>query len=99
VAPSVVTDNLVDALTYVWRASGTDQTPLLARIATAVFQALYEHKLTLAEALKLLEFPNHAFRATLAQGIKDEASRGTLEELNALRSLDYHMQIGITGRL
>jgi hypothetical protein len=62
VAPSVVTDNLVDALAYVWGASGTDQTPLLARIATTIFQALYEHKLTLVEALKILEFANHEFR-------------------------------------
>jgi hypothetical protein len=39
VAASVVTDNLVDAVSYVWGAAGTDQTPLFARIATAVFQA------------------------------------------------------------
>jgi hypothetical protein len=52
VAASVVTDNLVDALAYVWGAAGTDQTPLFARIATTVFQALYEHNLTLVETLK-----------------------------------------------
>ena len=96
VAASVVTDNLVDAVSYVWGASGTDQTPLFARIATAVFQALYEHNLTLVEALKLLEFSGREFRATLARGTQDEATRGTLEELNALKSFDYHMQIGST---
>lgn len=81
VAASVVTDNLVDALAYVWGASGTDETPLLARIATTIFQALYEHKLTLVEAIKILEFSNHELRATLARGTKDEATRVTLEEL------------------
>jgi predicted ATPase len=77
VAASVVTDNLVDALAYVWGAGGTNETPLFARIATAVFQALYEHKLTLVEALKMLEVSGHEFRATLARGTKDEATRGT----------------------
>jgi hypothetical protein len=57
VAASVVTDNLVDALAYVWGTSGTDQTPLFARIATTIFQALYEHKLTLVEALKIPNLP------------------------------------------
>jgi hypothetical protein len=96
VAASVVTDNLVDALAYVWGASGTDETPLLARIATTIFQALYEHKLTLVEAIKILEFPNREFRATLARGTQDEATRVTLEELNTLRPSDYQAQIGST---
>jgi Type IV secretion-system coupling protein DNA-binding domain len=96
VAASVVTDNLVDALTYVWGAMGTNQTPLFARIATTVFQALYDHKLTLVEALKILEFPNREFRATLARGTKDEATRATLEALNDLKASDYEFQIGST---
>jgi hypothetical protein len=96
VAASVVTDNLVDALAYVWGAGGTDQTPLFARIATAVFQALYEHKLTLVEALKILEFSGHEFRAALARGTKDEATRVTLEGLNALKPSDYQAQVGST---
>ena len=96
VAASVVTDNLVDALTYVWGAMGTDQTPLFARIATTVFQALYEHKLTLVEALKILEFSGREFRATLARGTKDEATRATLEALNDLKASDYEFQIGST---
>jgi type IV secretory system conjugative DNA transfer VirD4/TraG family protein len=96
VAASVVTDNLVDALAYVWGAGGTDQTPLFARIATAVFQALYEHKLTLVEALKILEFSGHEFRAALARGTKDEVSRVTLEGLNALKPSDYQAQVGST---
>jgi hypothetical protein len=98
VVASVVTDNLVDALAYVWGAGGTDQTPLFACIATAVFQALYEHKLTLVEALKILEFSGHDFRAALAKGTKDEATRVTLEGLNALKPFDYQSQVGSTHR-
>jgi hypothetical protein len=96
VAASVVTDNLVDALTYVWGAAGTDATPRLARNATAVFQALYEHGLTLVESLKILEFANHELRATLARGTKDEATRATLESLNTLKPLDYQIEVSST---
>ena len=92
VAASVVTDNLVDALTYVWGAGSTDATPRLARNMATVFQVLYEHGLTLVEALKVLDFASHEFRATLARGTKDEATRVTLEHLNTLRPLDYHLQ-------
>jgi hypothetical protein len=92
VASSVVTDNLVDALAYVWGSGGTDETPRLARNTATVFQALYEHNLTLAEVLKVLEFGSHEFRALLARGTKNEAARGELERLNTLKPSDYHMQ-------
>jgi len=96
VAASVVTDNLVDALAYVWGAGGTNETPLLARTAATVFQALYEHKLTIVEALKILEFSNHGFRAGLAEKIMDETTRVNLERLNTLRPQDYHAEVGST---
>jgi hypothetical protein len=70
---------------------------LFARIATAVFQALYEHNLTLVEALKILEVSGHEFRAALARSTKDEATRGTLEALNTLRPSDYQAQVGSTN--
>jgi hypothetical protein len=91
VAASVVTDNLVDALAYVWGAGGTDETPRLARNTATVFQTLYEHGLTLVEVLKVLEFGSHEFRATLARGTKDEVARVTLERLNALKPSDYQI--------
>jgi hypothetical protein len=92
VAASVVTDNLVDALAYVWGAGDTNETPRLERTAAAVFRALYEHKLTLMEALKILDPANHEFRAALARGTKDEATRATLERLNSLKASDYHFE-------
>jgi hypothetical protein len=88
----VVTDNLVDALAYVWGAGGTDETPRLARNTATVFQTLYEHGLTLVEVLKVLEFGSHEFRATLARGTKDEVARVTLERLNTLKPSDYQME-------
>jgi hypothetical protein len=92
VAASVVTDNLVDALAYVWGAGGTNETPRLARNTATVFQALYEHGLTLVEVLKVLEFGSHEFRAHLARGTKDETARVTLERLNTLKPSDYLME-------
>jgi hypothetical protein len=48
------------------------------------------------EALKILEFSGHEFRAALARGTKDEATRVTLEGLNALKPSDYQAQVGST---
>jgi DNA helicase HerA-like ATPase len=92
VADSVVTDNLVDALAYVWGAGGTDATPRLARNMATVFQILYEHGLTLVEVLKVLEYESHEFRATLARGTKNEVARGTLLRLNTLKPSDYQIE-------
>jgi hypothetical protein len=93
VSASVVTDNMVDALAHVWGAGDTDKTPLMARTAATVFQALDEHKLTLVEALKILEFSNHDFRAGLAKTIEDETTRVNLERMNNLRPQDYNAEV------
>ncbi len=45
--PSVLVDNITDAIAYVWGASGTDQTPQFARWIGNVIRALYEKNLTL----------------------------------------------------
>jgi type IV secretory system conjugative DNA transfer VirD4/TraG family protein len=92
VAASVVTDNLVDACAYMWGSGGTDATPRLARNMATVFQTLYEHGLTLAEVLKVLDFGSHEFRAELARGTKNETARGDLLRLNTLKPADYLME-------
>ena len=68
-AASVITANMVDALAYVWGAGSTDATPLFARTATMVFRALYERKLTLSDALSILEHANQDFRVALAEAV------------------------------
>ena len=82
----------MDALAYVWGSGGTDETPRLARNTATVFQALYEHRLTLVEVLKVLEFGSHEFRAALARGTENEVAHGTLERLNTLKPSDYLME-------
>src|SRR5437764_5277386 len=86
-AASVITANMVDALAYVWGAGSTDATPLFARTATMVFRALYERKLTLSDALSILEHANQDFRASLASAIEDEFTRANLERINTLLML------------
>ena len=49
--PSVIVNNFVQAMAYVWGADGTNQTPLFARIGSNVLWTLYENQMT------LLEFP------------------------------------------
>ena len=95
-AASVITANMVDALAYVWGAGSTDATPLFARTATMVFRALYEHKLTLSDALSILEQANQDFRALLARAIEDDFTRASLERMNTLRTADYNAEVGST---
>jgi len=52
-ATTVIVDNFVDAMSYVWGETGTDRTPLFARWATNVIRTLYEHGYTLVEAAML----------------------------------------------
>jgi hypothetical protein len=95
-AASVITANMVDALAYVWGAGSTDATPLFARTATMVFRALYERKLTLSDALYILEHAYQDFRASLAQTIEDEFTRANLERINTLRTADYNAEVAST---
>src|SRR5918999_997458 len=95
-AASVITANMVDALAYVWGAGSTDATPLFARTATMVFRALYEHRLTLSDALSILEHATQDFRAALARGLEDEVTRESLKRMNTLRTADYNAEVGST---
>ena len=83
-------------LAYVWGAGSTDATPLFARTATMVFRALYEHRLTLSDALSILEHANQDFRVALAEATPDEVTRESLKRINILRPADYNAEIGST---
>jgi len=51
--PSVIIDNFVKAMSYVWGQAGTDETPLFERWATNTLHRLYNEKKTLADAAHL----------------------------------------------
>jgi hypothetical protein len=71
---SVVVDSIVDAMAYVWGASGTDDTPLFEEIASDVFHVLYERGLTLSDALLILHDP--AVRKRLTDKILEPVTQG-----------------------
>src|ERR1700722_4868261 len=52
--PAVLVNNFVQAMAYVWGESGTQETPRFARWAKNILWALYEKKLTLLEAVHLI---------------------------------------------
>jgi hypothetical protein len=94
-AASVITANMVDALAYVWGAGSTDATPLFARTATMLFRALYEHKLTLSDALYILEQANQDFRTSLAHAIEDLVA----PMLCVTKNLHFSPQIQMVHRI
>jgi hypothetical protein len=53
--PSVVVDNFVEAMAYVWGQGGTNATPLFARWASNVVRTLYDNGHTLIEASRLTD--------------------------------------------
>lgn len=69
--PSVVIDNFVKAMAYVWGQQGTDQTPLFERWASNLLYALYYRKKTLADAAHLFTPEG----LVIADGIEDPMIR------------------------
>lgn len=92
-APTVVIDNFIQAMAHAWGVAGTDETPLLARWASAVMQALYERHLTLAEALLLTDRVTKDIREHLTEDLRDPVSRGHWEYSLQMRKEDFDLQM------
>lgn len=92
--PSVIVDNLVEAMAFVWGASGTDQTPLFARWAANIIQTLYENDFTLVESIHLLGRPD--LRKAMTAKLSDNVSRRDWEFANSLSARDFEAQVGST---
>ena len=71
--PAVVVANFVRALSHVWGASGTDQTPLFARWAGVILRTLYENEYTISDVSHLLE--RHDIRRAMSAKLSDHAAR------------------------
>src|SRR5207253_1740989 len=67
--PAVIVNNFVQAMSYVWGADGTDQTPLFARIGSNVLWTLYENQMTLLESEYLIDRTNKRLRSELTQNL------------------------------
>lgn len=94
--PAVLTDNLTDAMAYVWGQGGTNQTPLFARWAGNTLRALYENKLTLVEAEHLVDRVAKQLRYAMTSELKDKSSRQDWAFAETLSAKDFESQIGST---
>jgi hypothetical protein len=94
--PSVLVDNLIAAMAYVWGQGGTDQTPLFARWAENVIRTLYEKKLTLVESEHLIDRIEKQIRYQLTADLKHKPSRQDWQFADTLSAKDFEAQIGST---
>ena len=94
--PSVVVNNFVQAMAYVWGADGTQNTPLFGRLAKEVLWPVYEKKMTLNEVKYLIDRTNKKIRTELTEGLtKDSATQGW-EFSNNLSPKDFNTQFSST---
>jgi hypothetical protein len=94
--PAVLVDNITDAMAYVWGQGGTNQTPLFARWVGNVLRTLYEKKLTLVEAERLVSRVETELRYILTADLKDAPSRQDWLFANTLNPKDFEAQVGST---
>ena len=94
--PAVLIDNLTDAMAYVWGQTGTNETPLFARWAGNVLQALYEKKYSLVEAEILLDRVEKQPRFAMTADLGDKSARQDWLFANLLSPKDFEAQIGST---
>ena len=94
--PSVLVDNLISAMAYVWGQGGTDQTPLFARWAENVIRTLYEKKLTLIQSELLIDRIEKQIRYQLTADLKHKPSRQDWQFADTLSAKDFEAQIGST---
>jgi hypothetical protein len=94
--PSVLVDNLVDAMAYVWGQGGTDQTPLFARWAGNVIRTLYEKNLTLIDSERLIDRVDKQTRHALTADLENWPARRDWQFAETLSPKDFEAQIGST---
>ena len=85
-----VVDGLVDACAQVWGGEDSNRTPRLKRCLRAVFYALAEQKLTLADAVRLTRTADYdGFRAALVGVLDDPIYQAVWDDLSRLSPNDF----------
>src|ERR1017187_4794878 len=97
-APSVLIDNLIQAMAYVWGQGGTNQTPLFEQWAGNILGALYEKNLTLIDSEFLLDRVAKQVRQAMTSDLKSKSSRQDWDLANTLSPKDFDLQVGSTVR-
>ena len=88
VDPSVVVRELVTSMAYVWGKANTNDTPRLEKWTSATLHALYERKLTLAEAGHIL-FPAVARqRELLTKNLENPTAAGVWRQVRSAEKLE-----------
>lgn len=87
---SYVVDGLVDACAQVWGGEDSNKTPLLKKCLRAVFYALAEKGLTLADAIHLTNANDlNRFRQRVTGSLDDEVYQLVWDDLNTLTKQDF----------
>jgi len=94
--PAVVISNFVQAMSYVWGADGTQNTPLFARIGKEVLWPLYEKGMTLLEAEFLVDRLNKRIRTELTEGLSKHSVAQSWAYSNSLSPRDFDAQFSST---
>lgn len=94
--PSVVVNHFVQAMTYVWGANGTAQTPLFARWASNILWTLYEKELTLLESAYLMDKLAKRMRYALTSDLSNRSLVQDWAYANSLTPKDFEAQISST---
>ena len=94
--PSVIVNNFVQAMAYVWGADGTDQTPLFNRIGSNVLWTLYENQMTLLETEYLIDRTNKRLRTEMTEALSKRSVVNDWAYANALSPRDFDAQISST---
>jgi len=89
-------DAMVKACAKVWGGENTDKTPLLKRCLRILFHALAEKKLSLLEALDLIDPTDSTIRKYLTKNIKDRTIGQQWRYFNILRPRDFYTEFGST---
>jgi hypothetical protein len=81
--PAVIADAALEAFERVWGEEDTNTKPTIQRVLSAVFAALCELRLTLAEARLLFDLEDRAgIRAWAIESLRDEEAREELQYLH-----------------
>lgn len=99
--PTVIAEAALEAFERLWGDENPDSKPTIQRLLPAVFGALAERGLTLAEAMAVLDPDDgDGLRGLLAQEVEDEYAHRELqwlEGLGAEKGGRYDLRIEVTG--
>lgn len=93
---SVMIDNMILAMAYVFGLDGTAQTPLFSRRGNSVLWSLLEKEMTLLEAEFLIDPVNKRLRSQLTEGLSQRSIAQEWTFANSLSPKDFDQQFSST---